>query len=132
MNLFNFYRSGKALGYGMWLFFDNLVYLAKIKVISDRNMAQRDKKSAYYWFFGIMCAILINLREIIQNMLLGKQTSNSTYLQLARNSIDLLTPGFKLEFAAIRAIAPNKGVVGLAGSISSLISIYLLWPALKR
>ena len=115
----------------MWLLYDNLVYLAKMKIINDTHMALWDKRSARFWFLGILCALLMNVRKIVENGLMDKKTPRSEYLQLIRNFLDILVPGFKLEVPLIRLIAPNKGIVGLTGVVSSAISIFMLWPPLR-
>ena len=122
---------GKAMGYGVWLFYDNLVYLTKFKLIADGSAPRWDERAARFWFLGILCTLLMNIRTIVQNGILNKPTPPSEYLQLVRNSLDLLVPATKLGMRPALLVAPNKGVVGLTGVVSSLISLYLLWPARK-
>ena len=120
------------MGFSLWVLYDNLVYLAKVKLIGDARMAHWDKRSARFWFLGILCALLMNVRKIVENGLMDKKTPRTEYLQLVRNTLDLAVPGFKLEMPLVRALVPNKGLVGLSGVVSSLISLYLLWPPLKK
>lgn|SRR3990167_5819707 len=121
-------EAGKALGYANWLILDNLVTLAKLKVISDKNMAYRDTLSAKFWILGIICTILINVKTIVDNSKKNKPTPTTEYLTLTRATLDLAVPGFKLDVPIIKLFIHNRGLMGLAGAISMSIQTYLLWP----
>lgn len=91
-------------------------------------MAVWDKRSAKLWLLGIISVLCLNIRQIMQNKQQGKPIPTSLYLQITINLLDILIPGFKLDYRIVKIFARNKGIVGLAGVIGSLISIYLMYP----
>ncbi|KAJ5396362.1 uncharacterized protein N7487_010665 [Penicillium crustosum] len=127
------------LGYGIYLALDTMTVMDAIGV---RKMAaaKRMQKLAYRaWMAGLTCNALASIYSLWKLQQKGKTANRkegkgaievrkihrerfNTCAQLMATLCDLTIPIAKLEFANI-----NDGVVGMTGTISSLIGIWFQW-----
>ncbi|MCJ1411370.1 Peroxisomal membrane protein PMP27 [Ptychographa xylographoides] len=130
---------GRQLGYAMYLSFDMFTFVdaAGIRPIAS---AKRLQKEAYRaWFTGLMCSAaaglytLYRLREreqridkkdgegVVESKKIQKERT-STNIQLISDLCDLTVPSVALGYANL-----DDGIVGLAGTLSSLIGVWSQW-----
>jgi len=130
---------GRQLGYGGYLTFDALTYLDAAG-IRPSPAAKRLGREAYKaWFMGLAFSAvsgfytLYRLRE--RELKLSKEDGESVVeskriqkeraainLQLLSDLCDLTVPTSALGWTSL-----DDGVVGLAGTVSSLIGVYTAW-----
>ncbi|KAI1473244.1 peroxisomal biogenesis factor 11 [Daldinia caldariorum] len=130
---------GRQLGYAGYLTFDSATVLDALGA-RKWSGAKRLQKEAYrFWAMGLLCSIvaqtytLYRLREreakvdkkegegVVESKRIAKERATSQ-LQLVSDLCDLTVPT-----AALGWINLDDGLVGLAGTVSSLIGIYLQW-----
>ncbi|KAF2837554.1 peroxisomal biogenesis factor 11 [Patellaria atrata CBS 101060] len=133
---------GRQLGYAAYMFWDNLTVPDAAGVWRSER-AKRWQKEAYRaWFAGLLCNIvagvytLVQLRERERRVGEGKgveaegvvegkklvRERNATNLQLVSDVCDIMVPAFALGYANL-----DDGIVGLAGTLSSLIGVWSVW-----
>ncbi|KAI8965082.1 peroxisomal biogenesis factor 11 [Daldinia sp. FL1419] len=130
---------GRQLGYAGYLTFDAATVLDALGA-RKWSGAKRVQKEAYrFWAIGILCSVvaqtytLYRLREreakvdkkegegVVESKRIAIERAASQ-LQLISDLCDLTTPT-----AALGWIGFDDGIVGLAGTVSSLIGIYSQW-----
>ncbi|MCJ1375953.1 Peroxisomal membrane protein PMP27 [Loxospora ochrophaea] len=130
---------GRQLGYAGYLTLDAVTYLdaAGIRPLAS---AKRLQKEAYkFWFTGLVFNAvagvytlwLLRLREqgidkkegegAVESKKLERERA-TTNLQLVSDLCDLTVPSAALGYANL-----DDGIVGLAGTVSSLIGLYTTW-----
>ncbi|KAJ5998263.1 hypothetical protein N7451_006073 [Penicillium sp. IBT 35674x] len=127
------------LGYGSYLALDTMTAMDAIGV---RKMAatKRLEKLAYRaWMAGLTCNVIASIYSLWKMQQKGKTVNHkegegaiearkthrersNTCAQLIATLCDLTIPISKLEFANI-----NDGVIGMTGTVSSLIGIWCQW-----
>lgn len=115
----------RAFGYAGWLFFDNGSWLESVLGLKQRlgwNPQAIGDRAAQWWLVGLFAAIIIDLILLKKALDASKDPKKET-LDLVRDVCDTAAPLFRLGL-----IVPNEGVVGVAGVISSVISIYQTYP----
>ncbi|MCJ1294129.1 Peroxisomal membrane protein PMP27 [Xylographa carneopallida] len=130
---------GRQLGYAMYLSLDTVTYLdtSGIRPMASAKRLQREAYRA--WFTGLMfnavssLYILWQLRQreqsidkkdgesVVESKKIQRER-NSTNLQLISDLCDLTIPSAALGYANL-----DDGIVGLAGTLSSLIGIWSAW-----
>ncbi|KAL2354871.1 putative peroxisomal membrane protein PMP27 [Cryomyces antarcticus] len=128
---------GRQLGYAMYMSLDTLTYLDAAG-IRPSAVAKRLQREAYKaWFAGLVFNAvagvytlwLLRQKEVdrtdgekaVEGKKLQKER-NATQLQLLSDLCDLTVPSAALGYADL-----DDGVVGLAGTVSSLIGLYGVW-----
>jgi len=130
---------GRQLGYGGYLTFDALTYLDAAG-IRPSPAAKRLSREAYKaWFMGLAFSAVGGLytlyrlreRELAVNKEDGEGVVESKRIQKERAAInlqllsdlcDLTVPSSALGWANF-----DDGIVGLAGTVSSLLGVYSAW-----
>jgi peroxin-11B len=144
---------GKSLAMGTWLILDAVQWLTLVGVIKRPSQSiQNLNRYAYrFWLVGLLCSLgmdvyklehLIRKRIQFEEEALGKtpespstetttidlkmlqKQMNAVTLDLVRDLLDLLIPGSALGYIQL-----ESGVVGLIGTITSLIGAYQIWPS---
>ncbi|KAL9135204.1 MAG: hypothetical protein Q9175_003608 [Cornicularia normoerica] len=130
---------GRQLGYAMYLSLDAVTYLdaAGIWPLASAKRLQQEAYRA--WFAGLTCNaiaglyILWQLRQreqridknegegVVESKTIMKER-NTTNLQLISDLCDLTIPSTALGYANL-----DDGIVGLAGTVSSLIGVWSIW-----
>ncbi|KAI9712701.1 MAG: Peroxisomal membrane protein PMP27 [Bogoriella megaspora] len=130
---------GRQLGYGFYLSFDAITYFdaAGIKPNSAAKRLQREAYKA--WLFGLICntvAGFYTLYHLRQRALkIDKKDAEGTVeqkklqrernvasLQLVSDLCDIAVPS-----SAVGYLNLDDGIVGLAGTVSSLIGVWTAW-----
>lgn len=129
----------KCLGYGSWLVLDMIQWFCSIGffTINSETMSSINRIAPRLWLLGIASGALVNLHLLNKYLTLKK--SKSTELEFKAESdkviekysqnilqdfIDLLIP-----LSIMGWIPLTQGTVGLAGSITSLMGAYSIYPA---
>ncbi|KAH6617034.1 peroxisomal biogenesis factor 11 [Chaetomium tenue] len=130
---------GRQLGYAGYLTMD-LGTVLDATGIRKSPRAKRLQQEAYrFWAFGIACSVVaqmytlrqLRLREAAvdrkegEGVLEGKRIAMeraASRLQLTSDLCDLTVP-----LSALSWVHFDDGIVGLAGTLSSLIGVYLQW-----
>nr|OQO18323.1 hypothetical protein B0A51_10881 [Rachicladosporium sp. CCFEE 5018]OQO18485.1 hypothetical protein B0A51_10461 [Rachicladosporium sp. CCFEE 5018]OQO27812.1 hypothetical protein B0A51_04625 [Rachicladosporium sp. CCFEE 5018] len=132
---------GRQLGYAFYMLFDNLTYPDHVGIRKFEGAARLQKEAYRAWLVGLSCNVaagiyaLWNLREqtkikladqndaekTVEVKKLAKDRS-ATQLQLISDLCDMTVPSSALGYANL-----DDGIVGLAGTLSSLIGLYAAW-----
>lgn len=130
---------GRQLGYAAYMLLDNANVLdaTSIRKLSSSQSLLREAYRA--WFTGISCSLLSSfyslyrLRErataisekdgegVVEKKKVERET-NAVKLQLVSDLCDITIPASALGWVAL-----DDGVVGLAGTVSSLLGVYTQW-----
>ncbi|TDZ24527.1 Peroxisomal membrane protein PMP30A [Colletotrichum sidae] len=130
---------GRQLGYAGYLTFDAATVLDAVG-IKKWEGAKRLQKEAYrFWAMGLICSVVaqtytlyrLQQREakvdkkegegVVQSKRIALERAASQ-LQIISDLCDLTVPTSALAWVAL-----DDGVVGLAGTVSSLIGVYNQW-----
>lgn len=130
---------GRQLGYAGYLTFDMATVLDTLGVKKWEGAKNVQKEAYRFWAFGLLFSItaqsytLYRLREreakvdkkegegVVEAKRIGIERA-AARLQLISDLCDFTTPA-----AALSWIDFDDGVVGLAGTVSSLIGVYTMW-----
>ncbi|KAL9025501.1 MAG: hypothetical protein Q9196_005685 [Gyalolechia fulgens] len=130
---------GRQLGYGMYLTLDMATYVDSAGIWKLESAKRLQKEAYRAWFVGLMFNTIAGLytlwglrqRELEVNKGDGEGVVESkkiqreratTNLQLISDVCDLTIPGSALGYANL-----DDGIVGLAGTMSSLIGVWNTW-----
>jgi len=130
---------GRQLGYATYLSLDAVTYLdaSGIRPLASAKRLQQEAYRA--WFAGLMCNAvagfytLYQLRQresvidkndgegVVESKKIIRER-NTTNIQLISDLCDLCVPSSALGYVNL-----DDGIVGLAGTVSSLIGVYATW-----
>jgi len=130
---------GRQLGYAGYLTLDNITALDVTGIKKIDNVKQISRQAAKFWLTGLLFNAvagfykLYQLKQRSQTLnkkegeaaVEGKQIEkewNATSLQLVSDLCDLVMPTTSLGFTDF-----DEGIVGLAGTVSSLLGVYSVW-----
>ncbi|KAL1591957.1 Peroxisomal membrane protein PMP27 [Paraconiothyrium brasiliense] len=133
---------GKQLGYAGYMLFDNAVVLDAANIYKYPASARLVREGNKAWFTGISLSIvsglyqLYRLRERSAKLSSSKSAeaepvveakkiareANAVRLQLLSDFCDLTIPATALGWAKL-----DDGIVGIAGTVSSLLGLYSQW-----
>ncbi|KAL9535192.1 Peroxisomal membrane protein [Sphaerulina musiva] len=132
---------GRQLGYGFYLLLDAISYFDTTGIYKLQSGARIAKEAYRAWFVGLACNIaagvytLYNLQQIAkkQQQSVGdaekkveqktlEREKAATQLQLLSDVCDITVPS-----SAIGMVNLDDGIVGLAGTVSSLIGLTAAW-----
>ncbi|KAL8937883.1 MAG: hypothetical protein Q9211_003460 [Gyalolechia sp. 1 TL-2023] len=130
---------GRQLGYGMYLTLDMATYVDSAGIWKLESAKRLQKEAYRAWFVGLMFNAVAGIytlwglrqRELEVNKGDGEGVVESkkiqreratTNLQLISDVCDLTIPGSALGYANL-----DDGIVGLAGTMSSLIGVWNTW-----
>jgi len=129
----------RQLGYGFYLTLDTLTVLDAAgikKSVNAKNLQQQAYKA---WFVGLLASAIAGLYSNYQLMQRAKTIDEKdgegkvegkkierqrtiTNIQLVSDLCDLTVPSSALGYATF-----DDGIVGLAGTVSSLLGVYGVW-----
>lgn len=130
---------GRQLGYGTYLSYDMVAYLDSAGIRKLASAKRLQAQAAKAWLAGLLCSAVASvytlwrLRELERNVnkkdgegaVEGKQIERQragVLTQLVSDACDLTIPTSSLGY-----IAFDDGIVGIAGSISSLLAVWSQW-----
>ncbi|KAM0286801.1 hypothetical protein ACHAQH_000821 [Verticillium albo-atrum] len=130
---------GRQLGYAGYLSFDMATVLDAVGIRKSPRAKTLQREAYRFWAMGIACSIiaqvytLYRLRQrearvdnkdgegVVEGKRIALERATSR-LQLLSDACDLSVPTTALGWVAV-----DDGVVGLAGTLSSLIGVYTQW-----
>ncbi|KXS94168.1 hypothetical protein AC579_604 [Pseudocercospora musae] len=131
---------GRQLGYAVYLSLDALTYFDQTGIYKLSNGARLQKEAYRAWFAGLACNIVAGLYTLYNLQAIAQKRKDSTdaekkveektlerekaatQLQLISDVADITIPG-----SAIGVFNLDDGIVGLAGTVSSLIGLSAAW-----
>jgi peroxin-11B len=120
----------KAFALTIWMLVDHAQWMHKvgyIKLQQEKRWSEIHSKS---WFVGLLFGVLQNLYKY-KGAIAKKDRDAKKELKLkqgiVKNGIDLIIPSQRLGWVGI-----SDGVVGVAGTITSVIGIYDTYPAAQK
>jgi len=130
---------GRQLGYAGYLTFDMVTYLDAAGIRRSEGAKRLQREAYRFWFVGLLFSAisgtytLYNLRQeeakvdkkdgqgVVESKRIEKARA-AINLQLISDLCDLTVPGSGLGWANF-----DDGIVGLAGTVSSLIGVWSQW-----
>ncbi|KAK3075050.1 Peroxisomal membrane protein PMP27 [Teratosphaeriaceae sp. CCFEE 6253] len=131
---------GRQLGYAFYLAFDNIAYFDQCGIRKFEGAARMQKEAYRAWLAGLACNVaagayqLYNLQAAAKKSRDGQDAEKAveakklerdqraTQLQLVSDLCDIIVPA-----ASLGLINADDGIVGLAGTTSSLIGLFAAW-----
>ena len=141
--------SIRALGFGMYLLYDNWVFLVKAKFAQDPNLALRVARAYKFWFLGLLASIV---RQVyLLSGLISRYNAAVRAIPANPDNPDLALSASKLEAKITKAslslfkdlcdapiplnalgwggfLSPSLRFASFTGTISSIIGLYLAYP----
>lgn len=130
---------GRQLGYAGYLTFDALTVLDSLGVRKWEGAKSAQREAYRFWAMGILCSIvaqsytLYRLREreakVDKKEGEGVVEAKRIAIERAASQLQLLSDlcDFTVPVSALAWIGFDDGIVGLAGTLSSLIGVYSQW-----
>lgn len=130
---------GRQLGYAGYLTLDNISALDVTGIKKLSNVKQISRQAYKFWMTGLLFNAFAGFYKLYQlkqrsqtvnkkegeGAVEGKQLEkewNATSLQLFSDCCDLVMPT-----ASLGLLDLDEGIVGLAGTVSSLLGVYSVW-----
>ncbi|KAE9964950.1 hypothetical protein BLS_007971 [Venturia inaequalis] len=130
---------GRQLGYAGYLSLDNIAALDVVGIKKFQNVKQISRQATKFWMTGLLCNAFAGFYKLYQlkqqSQLVNKKEGegavegkrmekewNATSLQLFSDLCDIVMPTTSLGFWDL-----DDGLVGLAGTTSSLLGVYSVW-----
>ncbi|KAK4954361.1 Peroxisomal membrane protein PMP27 [Elasticomyces elasticus] len=131
---------GRQLGYAFYMMLDNLAYFDQCGIKKFEGAARMQREASRAWLAGLACNIaagtyqLYNLRVAARKQRDSQDAEKAveakklerdqraTQLQLISDICDSIVPS-----AALGLVNFDDGIVGLAGTTSSLIGLFAAW-----
>jgi len=120
----------------MWLYYDHIILAAKVGIVK-MDVSVQTRRSNTVWLLAMIAGIFksLYLLQITQQLVKSTQKQETLeslrkrqteyILEFFRNSFDVPIPLTNLNKAVSDAIP--TGIVGICGTISSLIGVYQVW-----
>lgn len=130
---------GRQLGYAGYLTFDALTYLDAAGIRPNESAKRLGREAYKFWLAGLVCSALsgtyslyqlrlktskidkANVEGVVEKKKIEKEQA-ALNLQLISDLCDLTVPGSALGYVNL-----DDGLVGIAGTVSSLIGVYSTW-----
>jgi len=131
---------GRQLGYGFYLTFDAMTYIDNVGIRKFEGAARLQKEAYRAWLAGLLCNVAAGLYTLYNLQVAAKKKTDSadaekavevkkiakdrraTQLQLISDLCDCTVPSSGLGYVDL-----DDGIVGLAGTVSSLIGLAAAW-----
>ncbi|TID20693.1 peroxisomal biogenesis factor 11 [Venturia nashicola] len=130
---------GRQLGYAGYLSLDNVAALDVVGIKKFQNVKQISRQATKFWMTGLLFNAFAGFYKLYQlnqqSQMVNKKEGegavegkrmekewNATSLQLFSDLCDLVMPTTSLGFWDL-----DDGIVGLAGTTSSLLGVYSVW-----
>ncbi|KAI3660247.1 hypothetical protein MP638_005110 [Amoeboaphelidium occidentale] len=138
---------GRSTFLAGWLTLDIFQWLNAQKVIEIQDIKTINRTAAKCWLLGLICAVTADLYRLRNNLqrlesiekggfkalkedevlrkehLMFKAEQPKLVMELLQDSLDVVIPAALLEYLPV-----SQGVVGLVGTITSLMGVYNAWP----
>jgi len=124
----------------LWLFYDHVIWATKVGLMTS-DVVAHTKKSNVFWLISMICGVIKSLYLLQQTEQLASRTNkiesleqlrqkqHEYFLEFFRNALDMAIPITGLSKRAAEVFP--AGLVGLCGTITSLIGIYQVWGKTK-
>jgi len=129
----------RQLGYGLYLTCDTLTVLDAAGIKKSPNAKKLQQQAYKAWFVGLLASAVAGIYSNYQLMQRAKSIDEKdgegkveskkierqrtvTNIQLVSDLCDLTVPSSALGYASF-----DDGIVGLAGTVSSLLGVYGVW-----
>jgi len=129
----------RQLGYGLYLTFDSLTVLDAAGIKKSPNAKNLQQQAYKAWFVGLLASAVAGVYANYQLMQRAKTIDEKdgegkveskqiqrqrtvTNMQLVSDLCDLTVPSTALGYSTF-----DDGIVGLAGTVSSLLGVYGTW-----
>lgn len=131
---------GRQLGYAAYLSLDNIYYLHSTGIRKFEGGDKLQKQAYKAWWTGLACNILAGVYTLYKVQAMQKKVASegdaekkveekklekeraATQLQLLSDCCDIVVPS-----SATGLVTLDDGIVGLAGTVSSLIGLRSAW-----
>mmetsp|Transcript_11352 Transcript_11352/g.14227 ORF Transcript_11352/g.14227 Transcript_11352/m.14227 type:complete len:231 (-) Transcript_11352:72-764(-) len=140
-NLLKYLSIFQAFFYSFYWYYDNRVFLCKIKFTPNTDVKLMANKSYKFWFAGAILVVIINIIKL--NALYNKRKNdennksidskiNTGRLSLIGSICDVIVAGNQSGFVeSIKGAKLNDGTIGICGVLSAYITLYNLWISMK-
>lgn len=128
----------KAVGYGIYLLYDNWIFLAKSGAIVDSQVQAKILLAYKFWLLGIAASIVRQLYQLyglyVKRLSPGQDAAalakndaalRKTGISLAKDLCDLMLPMQQLGWGGV--LCPSERLASFGGFVSSLIGAVQLW-----
>jgi len=128
------------LGLAIWLIYDHIIWAGKLGLVQT-DLVGHNRKANIFWLISMVAgaiksAYLLQQTQQKMNAAQKEEALDSLrkrqfeyFIELMRNILDLPIPLHALN-KTVQQHVPT-GLVGLSGSITSLIGIYQIWSKTK-
>ncbi|KAK5718120.1 Peroxisomal membrane protein PMP27 [Elasticomyces elasticus] len=131
---------GRQLGYAFYMMLDNLAYFDQCGIKKFEGAARMQREASRAWLVGLSCNIVAGTYQLYNLRVAARKQRDSqdaekaveakklerdqraTQLQLISDICDSIVPS-----AALGLVNLDDGIVGLAGTTSSLIGLFAAW-----
>jgi len=131
---------GRQLGYAGYLLMDNIAYVDQTGIRKFEGGARLQKEAYRAWFAGLLCNVVAGVYQLYNLQMAASKKRDSqdaekavemkklekersaTQLQLISDLCDCTVPS-----SALGLVNFDDGIVGLAGTVSSLIGLFAAW-----
>ncbi|KAK5688737.1 Peroxisomal membrane protein PMP27 [Elasticomyces elasticus] len=131
---------GRQLGYAFYMMLDNLAYFDQCGIKKFEGAARMQREASRAWLVGLSCNIVAGTYQLYNLRVAARKQRDSqdaekaveakklerdqraTQLQLISDICDSIVPS-----AALGLVNFDDGIVGLAGTTSSLIGLFAAW-----
>ncbi|KAK5135787.1 hypothetical protein LTR08_004613 [Meristemomyces frigidus] len=138
--ILKFLTVGRQLGYAMYMTFDAVAYFDTAGIKKFEGAARMQKEAYRAWLAGLLCNIAAGCYVMYQLQMQEQSKKNSsdgekavalktikkdrraTQIQLFSDICDSAVPSSALGYVSL-----DDGIVGLAGTVSSLIGLSAAW-----
>ncbi|EMD00130.1 hypothetical protein BAUCODRAFT_30591 [Baudoinia panamericana UAMH 10762] len=138
--ILRFLAVGRQLGYAGYLFMDNLAYFDQSGIKKFEAAARLQKEAYRAWLAGLLCNVAAGIYTLYNLQMAARKQADSqdaekaveakklqkersaVQLQLVSDLCDCTVPSSALGYANF-----DDGIVGLAGTLSSLIGLFAAW-----
>merc|ERR1712099_141661 len=135
-----FLAVGRQLGYAFYMSFDALTYFDSVGVRKFDGAARLQREAYRAWLAGLLCNVIAGVYTLYNLQMAAKKSKDSqdaekavelkklekersaTQLQLISDLCDCTVPS-----SGLGAITFDDGIVGLEGTVSSMIGLYAAW-----
>ncbi|KAK8182237.1 peroxisomal biogenesis factor 11 [Phyllosticta citribraziliensis] len=130
---------GRQLGYAGYMCFDNATVLDAIGARKSASIKSIQESAYKAWMAGLLCNVVAGVYSLVQLRQRGgavdekeaesvvekkkiEREANAAKIQLVSDLCDLTVPVSALGYATL-----DDGIVGIAGTVSSLLGLYTVW-----
>jgi len=130
----------QQLALALWLLYDHVIWAGKLGLVKTDKMPTYARRANIFWLVAMLMGIVKSLYQLQQSQ--GKllrasgtaraEIKNKQFddlLELVKNTLDVPIPLTALN-QRVATLIPT-GIVGLFGTLTSLIGVYQAWIKVK-